>query len=274
VRYHGLAGHGNTRYLTDALGDITDTYDYDAFGNLIAATGLTPNNFLFTSEQLDPDLGLYFLRARYQDTSTGRFWTMDSFEGVSEDPPTLHKYAFCHGDPVNLADPSGHLIFTSNLRYGREVHRLISADFEARAIQPLTDRGLSTILGRPVPFGALRPDLIELGQFPSVPPQLFEIKPSGSFVEGQVKLQLYLSVLNALDPRGPVWEAGFSYTPPRVIDLGTGAYALVGPPVRGVILYQVVDFKEAALVAAYELARLTWQIGQRLALSSMVRYAY
>jgi RHS repeat-associated protein len=107
VRYHGLDGHGNTRYLTDALGDITDTYDYDAFGNLIAQTGSTPNNFLFTSEQLDPDLGLYFLRARYQDTTTGRFWTMDEFEGNQSDPLSLHKYTFNHSEPVNRIDPSG-----------------------------------------------------------------------------------------------------------------------------------------------------------------------
>jgi RHS repeat-associated protein len=107
VRYHGLDGHSNTRYLTDALGDITDTYDYDAFGNLIAATGLTPNNFLFTSEQLDPDLGLYFLRARYQDTTTGRFWTMDEFEGFGTDPASLHKYTYCANDPINCFDSSG-----------------------------------------------------------------------------------------------------------------------------------------------------------------------
>jgi RHS repeat-associated protein len=109
VRYHGLDGHGSTRYLTDAAGDITDTYDYDAFGNLIAATGNTPNNFLFTSEQLDPDLGLYFLRARYQDTTTGRFWTMDDFEGSPEDPLSLHKYLYASADAVNNSDPTGFL---------------------------------------------------------------------------------------------------------------------------------------------------------------------
>jgi RHS repeat-associated protein len=109
VRYHGLDGHGNTRYLTDALGDITDTYDYDAFGNLIAQSGTTPNNFLFTSEQFDPDLALYFLRARYQDTTTGRFWTMDTFLGLIEDPESLHKYLYASADPVNGIDPSGQI---------------------------------------------------------------------------------------------------------------------------------------------------------------------
>jgi RHS repeat-associated protein len=55
------------------------TYDYDAYGNLIHSTGTTPNNCLFAGEQFDPDLGLYYNRARYLNTSTGRFWSMDSF---------------------------------------------------------------------------------------------------------------------------------------------------------------------------------------------------
>ena len=52
---------------------ITDTYDYDAFGNKINSTGTTPNNFLYRGEEYDPDLGLYYLRARYYNPLTGRF---------------------------------------------------------------------------------------------------------------------------------------------------------------------------------------------------------
>src|SRR5262249_8841448 len=44
--FYGYDGHGSVRFLTDASGTMTDTYDYDAFGNLIASTGSTPNNYL------------------------------------------------------------------------------------------------------------------------------------------------------------------------------------------------------------------------------------
>jgi RHS repeat-associated protein len=84
------------------------TYDYDAFGNLIHSTGTTPNNYLFAAEQYDPDLGLYYNRARYLNTSTGRFWTMDTEEGDEEkDPLSLQKYLFTKADPVDGIDPSG-----------------------------------------------------------------------------------------------------------------------------------------------------------------------
>jgi len=33
---------------------------------------------------------------------------MDAFDGDPEQPPSLHKYLYCHADPVNKRDPSGH----------------------------------------------------------------------------------------------------------------------------------------------------------------------
>jgi RHS repeat-associated protein len=46
-------------------------------------------------------------RALYLNPHTGRFWTMDSFEGSQSDPLSLHKYLYCHANPVNMSDPSG-----------------------------------------------------------------------------------------------------------------------------------------------------------------------
>jgi len=106
--YYGYDGHGNVRFLTDNAGNITDTYTYDAFGELLAKTGTTPNNYLYCGEQYDPDLGLYYLRARYMNPGDGRFWTMDSYEGDNEDPLSLHKYLYGRDNPVDNVDPSGH----------------------------------------------------------------------------------------------------------------------------------------------------------------------
>jgi RHS repeat-associated protein len=105
--YYGYDGHGSVRYLTDTTGAITDTYDYDAFGNLIASTGSTPNLYLFAGEQYDPDLGLYYNRARYMDTRVGRFWGMDTDEGDDDNPLSLHKYLYANANPVDGTDPSG-----------------------------------------------------------------------------------------------------------------------------------------------------------------------
>jgi RHS repeat-associated protein len=105
--YYVFDGHGSVRGLASSTGALTDTYDYDAFGNLLHSTGSTPNNYLYSGEQFDPDLGFYYNRARYLITTTGRFWSMDGFEGSPGFPRSLHKYLYSSGDPVNRVDPSG-----------------------------------------------------------------------------------------------------------------------------------------------------------------------
>ncbi|MCD0458586.1 hypothetical protein LOC72_03800 [Roseiconus lacunae] len=47
------------------------------------------------------------MRARFYDPASGRFNRLDPFAGNMEDPQSLHKYAYVHGDPVQGVDPSG-----------------------------------------------------------------------------------------------------------------------------------------------------------------------
>jgi len=103
----GLKGGGSVRQLTNLAGAVTDTYNYDAFGNLLNSTGATPNNYRYRGEQYDSDLGLYYPRARYYNPATGRFMSRDPEDGYANDPASLHKYLYANGDPVNLADPTG-----------------------------------------------------------------------------------------------------------------------------------------------------------------------
>lgn len=109
VSFYGYDGSGSVRYLTNAVGAVTDTYTYDAFGNLIATTGTTANVYLFAGEQFDQNLGFYYLRARYMNPNSGRFQTMDTFEGTLRDPLSLHKYLYANASPPNVADPTGHM---------------------------------------------------------------------------------------------------------------------------------------------------------------------
>ena len=107
LSFYQYDGHGLVRQLTDATGTVTDAYVYDAFGNLIHRSGTTPNDYLYSGEQFDAQLGFYYLRARYTNSSSGRFWTSDTYEGDRVDPRSLHKYLYANGDPVNRIDPSG-----------------------------------------------------------------------------------------------------------------------------------------------------------------------
>ncbi len=115
-----IVGSGTTSYaLTDGQGSVralfsdtsaaslTDNYDFDAYGVLTASTGSTVNNYRYTGQQWDPDLQLYYLRARYYAPTLGRFWSSDSYEGILLAPRTLHRYLYCSSNPANFSDASG-----------------------------------------------------------------------------------------------------------------------------------------------------------------------
>jgi RHS repeat-associated protein len=103
-------GHGSTRGLVDALGLPLSgqIYAYDAYGNPLGfdpAAALT--TLLYSGEQLDRLTGLQYLRARYYSPSTGTFNRLDPFAGNTQDPLSLHRYLYTHGDPVQGVDPTG-----------------------------------------------------------------------------------------------------------------------------------------------------------------------
>ena len=129
---HTWQGGDQSRF-TNSNDAVTDTYEYDAFGNALVTTGSTPNNYLYRGEQFDPDLGLYYLRARYYNPATGRFMSRDPqehkpitpllYRSLNSriapllyqspdsrnplDPRKLHKYVYTGRDPVNWIDPRG-----------------------------------------------------------------------------------------------------------------------------------------------------------------------
>jgi RHS repeat-associated protein len=127
--FYGYDGGGNVRTLTSASGAITDSYEYDAFGNAWTVSGATPNNYLYRGEQYDPDLGLYYLRARYYNPLTGRFMSTDPLHGTPRFPTTLLRYAYAAANPVTYADPRGRLFeeYSERLSVTEQKTRFIAA---------------------------------------------------------------------------------------------------------------------------------------------------
>jgi RHS repeat-associated protein len=121
--HYGYDGSGNVRVLTNGAGAVTDTFDYDAYGNLLGRTGTTPNSYLYRGQQFDADLGVYYLRARYYSPQRGRFLTRDTFDGVQSEPRSLHKYLYAQADPINQLDASG---FASTAEFSLGANRLIA----------------------------------------------------------------------------------------------------------------------------------------------------
>lgn len=106
--YYLTDGLGSTRLLSDSTGEVTDRYDYDAYGVLLSHSGTSDNSYQFAGEQRDGETGSYYLRARYYDPSLGRFISSDPFSGFMSDPMSQHDYQYAHGNPVRYTDPTGY----------------------------------------------------------------------------------------------------------------------------------------------------------------------
>jgi len=108
--YEGL---GSTRQLLDSSQTVTDTYQYEAFGNLMASTGSTPSPYRYVGSlgyyQIYPPLAgglsLMHLGARYYMPQVGRFATYDP--ATRRHAVAAHKYLYVSNDPVGSVDPTG-----------------------------------------------------------------------------------------------------------------------------------------------------------------------
>jgi RHS repeat-associated protein len=93
---------GSTRLITDAAGAAESTYTFDPYGSLAGSTGTIANPFLFAGQYQDVESGLYYLRARYYDPSTGQFTSFDPLTSTTRQP-----YSYVLGSPLNGSDPAG-----------------------------------------------------------------------------------------------------------------------------------------------------------------------
>ena len=103
--YH-YDGQGSTLALTNANGDVTDTYAYNAFGEVTARTGSTVNPFQYIGQKgyyRDAETGEYDVRQRPLQALRGRWLSLDPIR------PAAFKsgYEYCSNRPLVEVDPSG-----------------------------------------------------------------------------------------------------------------------------------------------------------------------
>ena len=101
-------GLGSVIGITDTSGTVQATYSYQPYGGPDTAAGplAAANPLRFTGQFLDPTTGLYDLRARQLDASTGRFLTTDPLPN-SIRRPYLAAYTYADDRPSLYTDPLG-----------------------------------------------------------------------------------------------------------------------------------------------------------------------
>jgi RHS repeat-associated protein len=105
---------GSTVAVTDANGDVEQTFAYDIFGQLRKATGSGGLTYTFTGEENDHD-GLVYLRARFYEPAVGRFISRDTFPADAQDTQTFNRYVYVKNNATNYVDPSGEFLVRATL---------------------------------------------------------------------------------------------------------------------------------------------------------------
>ena len=100
-------GQMSTRQLIDTTEVVANEYTYDAFGIVLYQAGVVENNYMYTGVQYDPNIGFYYLRARYYNHNIGRFVTTDPWQGNTFEPVSLHKFKYANNNPVMFIDRTG-----------------------------------------------------------------------------------------------------------------------------------------------------------------------
>jgi RHS repeat-associated protein len=102
--YYHADGLGSITHITDAAGNIVQSYVYSAFGEIVTQEGGLSNPFTYISREYDPESGLYYYRARYYDAEVGRFLQTDPIGFAGGD---ANLYAYVGNNPINWVDPLG-----------------------------------------------------------------------------------------------------------------------------------------------------------------------
>ena len=105
--YYLYDGRGSVTANTWYNGMVTSVYQYDPYGQVTLGSTEHADFYGYNAESYNPNTGLEYLRARYYNADTGRFFQEDAYLGDIGDPLTLNRYAYTKNSPLNYVDPSG-----------------------------------------------------------------------------------------------------------------------------------------------------------------------
>ncbi len=124
VNYYITDHLGSVRAVTDAEGEVLDTYDYMPYGSEFTTDTDNITDYRFTGKEKQTAFGnsnIYDSFARFQNTY-GRFMSIDP---KAESFYHISPYTYCAGDPVNLVDPDGKDIY----RFDKDTGEFICEEY-------------------------------------------------------------------------------------------------------------------------------------------------
>ena len=110
--YYLYDGRNSVTGILTETANLTNSYQYDSYGNLTSGTADGVNYYGYNGESTNVKTGLQYLRARYYNAENGTFTTEDSDLGTTENPLTRNRYDYTTNNPLNYSDPTGHSLWS------------------------------------------------------------------------------------------------------------------------------------------------------------------
>ena len=107
--YYVLNLQGDVVKLVTASGTEAASYAYDAWGNLLSATGSMAytNPLRYRGYYHDAETRFYYLQSRYYDPVYHRFINADNYASTGQGFVGTNMFAYCNNNPVVYSDYTG-----------------------------------------------------------------------------------------------------------------------------------------------------------------------
>ena len=108
--YYILNLQGDVVKLVTSTGTSVAEYSYDAWGNILTATGTMAeiNPLRYRGYYYDSETGFYYLQSRYYDPLNHRFINADAYTSTdATDAISCNMFAYCGNNPVMCSDYNG-----------------------------------------------------------------------------------------------------------------------------------------------------------------------
>ncbi|OYZ14931.1 MAG: hypothetical protein B7Y39_17030, partial [Bdellovibrio sp. 28-41-41] len=151
-----LKDHQNSvTEIANEAGNVVQKFEYSSFGEIqkikdgsdnVVSFNQAPvkTSFTYTAREFESETGLYFYRARYYDSSNGRFLQQDPNPGKLVNPiTTTNKYTYSGNNPVLYRDPNGKVFGVDDYLIYMAIGAIIGGIDAA-----LNDRNIFTGIGR------------------------------------------------------------------------------------------------------------------------------
>ena len=111
--YFYLPDHlGSASIVTDPSGNVVEQSVFYPYGKDRASSGNYKSEYRFTGKELDDETGLHYFGARYYDSQTGRFVSVDpmnvEYFNISKyGSMPFSLYLYSNSNPIRFIDPTG-----------------------------------------------------------------------------------------------------------------------------------------------------------------------